>query len=131
MSLFDVARASHVVVAVLGLGCVAAVGIVARTARPLPSLAVARLLRFSRASLGLIILSGIVMNVCAHGGFHERWWFRLGALATFAAIGVLVVAGRALKADDAEQMRVRLERCSLAGCALLAFVATMMELKPW
>lgn len=76
----------HVLVAVLGVGTIAALPLSVRSARraglALDALAAwaLPLLLMARVSLLLGLLSGALLDFVAHGPFHEAWWFRLSGL---------------------------------------------------
>ncbi|HMJ63373.1 MAG TPA: hypothetical protein VK493_16505, partial [Bryobacteraceae bacterium] len=80
----------HVIVAVLGVGSIASVAIVAATGRRAghPStqvlVTITPLLRYTVFSLAAMLVTGILLDLVAHGAFHESWWFRGSALLLVA-----------------------------------------------
>jgi hypothetical protein len=140
--LFISALVLHVVVAVLGVGSIVSVAIVAsiarRTGRGLTDIQpwLGPLLRNSAFSLLAMLITGIVMDLAAGGVFHESWWFR-GSALLLVATGVLNgQARRAVRQGLAKGDRVdivlrRVERAAYGMCALIAAITVMMELKPF
>jgi len=131
----------HVVVAVLGLGSVVSIAVVAATARrrgrgsPDVSAWIAPLLRASAASLAAMLATGIVMDVVTRGAFHEWWWFRASALLLVATGLLHARTRRAVRAaldpargDDALR---RVERMAYGMSALIAGITVLMEAKPF
>src|SRR5438874_6950082 len=72
----------HVLAAVLGLGSIASVGIVAATARRTQraamgaSMPLLPLLRYSALSLATMLATGVLLDLTAAGAFSAHWWFR-------------------------------------------------------
>jgi hypothetical protein len=141
-SLFIPTLVAHVLVAVLGLGSVASIAIVAALARKgrrdsaevLPWLI--PLLRYSAFSLGAMLATGITLDLAAKGAFHGSWWFR-GSALLLVATGVLHGQARrtarssfAEKANSDTVLR-RLERLAFAMCVLIAGISVLMEVKPF
>lgn len=132
----------HVVVAVLGLGSIMSVALVAAISRKAGPGAVpvsrwlAPLLRFSAISLGAMLVTGMLMDVAAGGAFHERWWFR-GSVGLIVLTGVLNglarrVVRRGLGPDAEREAALRgVERLAYAMSALIAAIAALMEVKPF
>jgi hypothetical protein len=132
----------HVVVAVLGLGSIAAVAVVAATARRTGRGArdvaawLGALLRLSAFSLAAMLATGVLMDFAARGAFHEAWWFR-GSALLLVATGVLhAQARRAVRPgfageDDAEKVLRRVERIAYGMCGLIAAITVLMEVKPF
>jgi uncharacterized membrane protein len=132
----------HVVVAVLGLGSILSVAIVAAAARKAGhsstdvSAWLASLLRFSAISLGAMLVTGILMDVVAGGTFHDRWWFR-GSAVLLVTTGVLHARARRLIRRDVGSNRGQdsalrgVERLAYGMSALIAAIAILMEAKPF
>jgi uncharacterized membrane protein len=132
----------HVVVAVVGLGSILSVALVAAASRraggaPADVAAwLAPLLRFSAMSLGVMLLTGILMDVAAGGVFHDQWWFR-GSALLLVLTGALHgrarrIAGRGLGPEarrDAALLGI--ERLAYSMSALIAAIAVLMEVKPF
>jgi hypothetical protein len=136
---YAVAISIHVVTAILGLGQVAAIAVVAGSAAVMsadsPSwTALQRLVVGARSSLVVILLSGAFIEYVSGGAFHAAWWFRLsffGLLALGACTGAV---GRTLRRRAAlgnERARQRVVLIAWVMCALTASIAVLMELKPW
>jgi hypothetical protein len=132
----------HVLVAVLGVGSIASLAILAGTARRSgrgstdPSAWLAPLLRYSAVSLGAMLLTGALLDFVAGGAFHEAWWFRGSALMLVATGGLHAQARRAVRRGLAGEgvtavtLR-RVERIAYGMCALIAAIAVLMETKPF
>ena len=132
----------HVVVAVLGLGSVLAVAVVAaatrRTARaPIEAAPwLGPLLRFSAISLGLMFSTGILMDAAAGGVFHDRWWFRGSAvllvLTGFLHARARRIVRRGFNPDAGAHAALRgIERLAYGMSALIAAITVLMEVKPF
>jgi len=141
-SLFIPTLVAHILVAVLGLGSVVSIAIVAALARKgrrdsaevLPWLI--PLLRYSAFSLGAMLVTGIMLDVAAKGAFHGSWWFR-GSALLLVATGVLHGQARRTarssfteKANSDTVLR-RLERLAFAMSVLIAGISVLMEVKPF
>src|SRR5713101_1034028 len=108
-SLFTPTLVAHVLVAVLGLGSVVSIAIIAAPARKsrrdsaeaLPWLV--PLLRYSAFSLGAMLATGILLDVAAKGAFHESWWFRGSALLLVATSALNGQARRTIRLSLAEK----------------------------
>ena len=132
----------HVVIAVLGLGSILSVALVAGATRRAGPSAVpastglATLLRFSAISLGAMFVTGILIDAAAAGAFHTQWWFR-GSAMLLVLTGVLNgrarrVAGRGLGTDAGRDAALRgIDRLAYGMCALIAAIAALMEVKPF
>src|SRR5258707_15608170 len=85
-SLFDHTFLLHVVFAVFGPGTLVAVPIVAAAARRNRQNTkeifswLSPLLRLSAVSLAVMLVTGILLDFAAQGGFRHSWWFRGSAL---------------------------------------------------
>jgi hypothetical protein len=141
-ALFTPLLVTHVIVAMFGLGSAASVAVIAATARRTPRPAseamvwLAPLLRTFAISLGVMLLTGILMDVAAGGIFSKWWWFRGSVLLLVAAGALHGQARRALRqaavseaAGDAALRRV--QRLASIVCALIAAAAALMEAKPF
>ena len=134
MTLYQFALATHVATAVVGLGQVLGVAIVAGAARdvtPVPDsvvTALRRLLRGTGVALGLMLLSGIAIDYALDGFPHKQWWFRLSFLQMFVLGALNGVSTRALRGAPPALHRIAV--IALVMCTLLAEIAILMELKP-
>jgi hypothetical protein len=141
MSLYQAARLLHVLIAILGLGQVVAIAVVASAARseatapPWASHALRWLARWTGISLLLMMLSAALIEYATGGGYHQALWFR-ASFALWVALGFLQGRiRRALrKTDPAEALTagtlLGVQRGSLAMCALVGVLVVLMELKP-
>jgi uncharacterized membrane protein len=141
-SLYIPVLVMHVLVAVLGLGSIASVAVVASTARRAGrgsrdvSAWLGPLLRYSAFSLAAMLVTGVLLDFAAGGAFHEAWWFR-GSALLLVATGVLHgQARRAFRSagaskDDPDAVLRRVERIAYGMCALIAAITVLMEVKPF
>jgi hypothetical protein len=131
----------HVVVAVLGLGSMLSIAVIAAMARRAAHAAtdvtkwLATLLRYSAVSLGAMLVTGILMDVVTRGAFREWWWFRVSALLLFLT-GVLHARARRIVRQDpgtqgSDAILRRVERIAYGICALVAAITVLMEAKPF
>jgi hypothetical protein len=132
----------HVLVAVLGLGSIASVAIVAATAGRLergPTAALTwlgPLLRYSGFSLAAMLATGILLGITSAGAVHEAWWFRGSALLLVLTGALHGRARRAVRRGlasegDGELAMRRVARLAYGMCALVAVIAVLMEVKPF
>jgi hypothetical protein len=140
MTLYGVLVCIHVVTAILGMGLVAGIAILATTANAQgPScagiwLALKRLSRTAGISLGVLILSGALLDFVSSGAYHRAWWFRLSVLLVIAIGAVNGRMFRALRkgeSDGDDRTLERVIRSAWIMCGLVAVVAVLMEAKPW
>lgn len=140
-SLYTTVLALHVVVAVLGLGLIAAVPLVVaagrrqgRTAAEVAAV-LTPLLRYSGISLGVLLLTGAILDVAVGGALHERWWFRGSALLLFVTGALHGMTRRALRgalaAPASEPLLRHVERLAYAMCLVIAAIVVLMEAKPF
>jgi hypothetical protein len=132
----------HVLVAVLGLGSIASVAILAATAGRRGRGAaealtwLGPLLRYSAFSLAAMLATGILLGATSAGAVHEAWWFRGSALllvltgALHARARRAVRLGLATEGDGHLAVR-RVARLAYGMCALIAVIAALMEVKPF
>ena len=141
-SLYTPVLVVHVLVAVLGLGLIASVAVVAATARKVGrgstdiSAWLGPLLRYSAFSLAAMLVTGVLLDIVTGGAFHEAWWFR-GSALLLVVTGVLhaqarrVVRLRLAKEDSGDVVLRRVERIACGMCALIAAITVLMEVKPF
>jgi hypothetical protein len=142
MNLYVVALVTHVLVAILGLGSVVSVAMMAatvrRTGRGVTEVStwIRPLLRLSAFSLAGMLVTGVIMIFVAGGGFHRAWWLRLSVLLLVVTGALHARARRALKTEPASEHDARLaiqrvERIAYAMSLLIATITVLMELKPF
>jgi heme A synthase len=141
-ALYPPVLVAHVLVAILGVGSIAAVALVAATGRRAGrgasdvSIWLRPLLRYSAFSLAGMLVTGALLDFAAGGAFHEAWWFRGSALLLLAT-GALngrarrVVRRESANEEDAGKVLRRVERMAYAMCALIGAITVLMELKPF
>lgn len=128
----------HVVVAVLGLGQVTGMLVLAsgaeETVSPATWRVLERLVRGISWSLLVMLLTGVLIEYLGGGGFHHTWWFRLSFLLLLALGAISGATRRALRkrgqTPAGETLR-RVRRAAWAMCTLIAVVTVLMESKPW
>ena len=127
----------HVVTAILGLGQVAGVLVVASSmaeaADSASWVALRRLVLGTRWSLIVILLSGVFIEYSFGGPFHRTWWFRLSFLGLVALGALSGFMGRALRQRASagnERTRATVMRVAASMCVITATIAVLMELKP-
>jgi hypothetical protein len=131
MSLYVVALTLHVIAAVAAVGMVGAIPVVAVFARksgsPVPAPLLATLLRITQVGLGVMLLTGVLIDVGVHGAFHAAGWFRLsGALFLFLGFS----HGRLRRAARDGAPAPRIERWGWTMYATVALMAALMAWKP-
>jgi hypothetical protein len=132
MSLLTLIVTVHVLVAILGVGLVAAIPVVAASARQakletslVPVLD--PMLRTLRVSLALMLLSGAYIEYSAGGAYHGTWWFRLSVLA----LVFLFVAHRRARTALLRDTLVGVEQWGWTMCGAVAFITFLMMAKPF
>jgi hypothetical protein len=142
--LYIVAIAVHVVVAVLGIGLVGAVPLMARSARSEArrtgttaggERVLGSLLRATQIAFVAMAVTGIVLDVSVAGAFHRTAWFRV-SIVVLAVIGFAHARARAALrkgfapggARDVALSRV--ERWGWTMCAAVALITVLMQTKP-
>lgn len=138
MSLRLVLLASHVVIAILGLGQLGAIVLTARSARRTGEAApgLARMLRTTQISSVAMLITGALLEVVAATGYHRGLWFRASGVLLMLALVAQARAGVALKRvgqrASSTQAWTDVERWCLTACGLVATIAVLMETKaPW
>jgi hypothetical protein len=139
MMLYWLAVSIHVVTAILGLGQVAGIVVLASAMRvggsisPGMWLALERLVRGTMWSLVVMLLSGVLVEYQVRA-YHDTLWFRL-SFALVLALGAVNgrtrrVLRRRGEVGDESSLRAVL-RGGLVMSAITAIVAVLMEVKPW
>jgi uncharacterized membrane protein len=142
MSWYAIAVVLHVVVAVLGVGPVGALAIVASCARragtalPQAAIWITPLLRYTRFSLAAVLGTGIWIDVAAAGVYHHAWWVRLSAILVVVTFlfhrRATAAISRAVRGEgDSAAAFWRVERAAWAMCGTVALVTILMEAKPF
>jgi len=132
---------AHVLVAILGVGSIASVAIVAGTARRTGRgstgalIWLGPLLRYSGLSLAAMLATGILLGLTG-GGVHQAGWFRASALLLIPTGVLHARARRALRRglaneDDGDRVLRRVEWSAYGMCAIIALIAVLMEAKPF
>jgi hypothetical protein len=141
MTLYTVAIAVHVVVAVLGVGMVGAVPLTARFARngagtlagSARTLGV--LLRSTQGAFLAMVVTGVLLDVSVAGAFHRTTWFK-------ASVTMLLIVGvshgraraalrRGFAEGGSQELALGLvERWGWAMCVAIAVITVLMQMKP-
>jgi succinate dehydrogenase hydrophobic anchor subunit len=139
--LYRAALSGHVLAAVLGLGSIASIAIIAaraRRGRGLTDVSIwlAPLLGYSAFSLAVMLVTGVLLDLTVRGAFSATWWFRVSVLllvATGALHGqVRRVVRKGLVEESGRQFALRrIERLAYAMCVLIAVITVLMEVKPF
>jgi hypothetical protein len=131
---------AHVLVAVLGLGSIAASAIVAATARRAKRgstealMWLVPLLRCSTFSLVAMMPTGFLLDLTVAGAYSATWWFRGSVLLLVATNVLQSLARRAVRrgiANENDGDLLRVERLTYGMCALIAVITILMEVKPF
>lgn len=134
---------THVLFAVLGVGLIGSVAVVAATARrggqgssDVAAASLNPLLRYSAISLAVMLITGALLDFAVGGAFNTKWWFRGSALLLFATGGLHAQARRALRSGlsvegGGDVALRRVERFAYIMCALIAAITILMEAKPF
>jgi hypothetical protein len=133
MTLYPVLLSLHVVVAILGVGQVAGIAVVASSmtvATPELWGILSRLVRGASISLAVMFLTGAYFEAATGGAFHRTWWFRISVLLFFG-IGAFLGRTRGALRKPTEVTRQLVARNGWILCTLVAIVAVLMESKPW
>lgn len=136
----SLAVALHVVTAILGLGQIAGMAVVASTHAGEATIsqstwgAVERLVRGASWSLLVMIVTGILIAYLVGFEFYgKHLWLRASFAATLVVGALVGTLRRALKKrSELGEARVmkRVATSAWIMCALVALIATLMELKP-
>jgi hypothetical protein len=137
--LYQLGLAVHVVTAVLGLGQVTGLGVIASSAPtgpvvPATRTALRRLALGTTLAIALMMLSGVLIEYASGASFHETLWFRIGF---FLLIALGALSGRTQRVlrklesgNDGGSLRA-VARMAWAMCAIVTIATILMELKPW
>jgi hypothetical protein len=140
MTLRSLALSIHVVAAILGLGQVAGIAVLASStptgASVAPTIwsALQRLARGTTWSFPVMLASGAFLEYSVAWGHHTESWFRLSGVLFLALGAVLGTTRRALRKRDSasdERPLQPVARRAWAMCAIVAMIAVLMAVKPW
>jgi hypothetical protein len=140
MGAYELTICIHVVTAIVGVGQVTGLVLVAATSRkslpvaPATWTALKRLARGTSWSLLLMLLTGLILEFLAGGVHGHSWWFRIAVLLFLGCGAVLGMIQRALKKGEAAGDGAVLAAVVTRGwivVGLVAVIAGLMQLKPW
>ncbi len=124
------ARWIHVVTAVLGVGQIAAIAPLARSARLAPheetSALLRRLLVFFNYSLLVMLATGVLIALVVGPPFERTIWFRASSVLVLIVGALAGMMRGALKKKAA----LRAERLAWAMVGLVAIISLLMVAKP-
>jgi uncharacterized membrane protein len=115
----------HVATAVVGLGPITAIAVLAtrsRTATPDSLSGLARLVDLASWSLGLMILTGIGLLYVSGWALASFWWLRVGFLLVLVIGALLGISRGALRKAKADPARVP---AALGRVTVLAWLAVL------
>jgi hypothetical protein len=133
MNLYQVALGVHTLVAVLGIGQVLALVMLAGEARaggggqPVSLSLMTKLARIVGISLGLQLLSGIAVMIPTHGAYAAAWWFRI-AFLLFIVLGAF---NGMLQRAVRTQAVARLPMLAWTMVGITAVIVWLMAVKPF
>jgi len=140
MGAFELTICLHVVTAILGVGQVTALVVVANQGRktspvaPATWAALKRLTRGTNWSLAVMLLSGVLLEYLDGWSHSHAWWLRIAFLLFVACGAVLGMIQGALRKGEAagndSALRGVVVRAWVVS-ALVAVIAVLMQLKPW
>jgi hypothetical protein len=139
MTLYQLAISIHVVTAILGIGQIAGIAVLASsTAAQTPVgagtwTALQRLARGTTWSLVIMLLSGALLEYATGGAYHQEWWFRLSFVCVLLLGAINGRSQRALRKRESvggERTLKAVVRSAWIMCAITAVVAVLMEVKP-
>ncbi len=122
--------ALHAAIAVLGIGQVGAIAILARTSDRALVPAIGRLAGTATWSLVLLLITGGIVTYFGPAFFVGMWWFRV-SIALFLILGALNgQMRRAFRSADKTSLP-RIEKLAWTMCVLVLAIVVLMEAKPW
>jgi hypothetical protein len=133
--LHAVAIAVHVLAAVLAVGVVGAIPITARLGQQAAGATAATegilraLLRATQLGLGVMLLTGVLLDFSVAGGFHKMRWFQLSIVVLVVLGAALGRARAALRRGGADALP-QVERWGWVVCASVAVITLLMQCKP-
>jgi len=143
MTWYQAGLAVHALVAVLGIGQVLAIAILASGLKagsqelPTTAATISGLSRITSISLGLMLLSGIGLMIPTNGAYAAQWWFRISFVLFFVLGFFNGQVGRALRTvggspSDAVAAAIsRLRSASRVMVVLVAIIVMLMAAKPF
>jgi hypothetical protein len=133
MNWYQVALATHTVVAVLGIGSVLSLVLLAQDARagsnhlPVTLAMMAKLARVVQISLGLMLISGIAVLIPTQFAYAHAWWFRVSFIL-FLVLGFFT--GQLQRAVRTSAV-ARLSSIGWIMCTLVVIIVILMASKPF
>lgn len=136
MNLYSTLVSLHVLTAILGLGPLGTLALLASSPSPaLPVPRFSQVLRIVGWSLGVMLVTGVMLIALTHGAHARAVWPRV-SVGLFLVLGALQgLVRRRLKRCQAEGLAgtlpAGLAPLLYAMCALVVIITYLMEAKPW
>lgn len=139
MTLYAFLLSVHVIAAILGLGQVTALALLASSLAARLSVGpetwrlLQLLVRGTTVGLIVMMVTGVLIEWSLSGPYHETWWFRASFLGLLVVAALHARTRAALRTREAlgEQTTMRgLARRAWMMSAVIAAIAVLMELKP-
>lgn len=99
------------------------------------------MLRYSAVSLGIMMVTGVLLDLAASGAWRSSWWFR-GSFLLLIATGALHGRTRAIVRNDLSRdpspasgrnsrALLRVSKIAFGMCGLIIAITVLMEVKPF
>ncbi|MFT3928581.1 MAG: hypothetical protein QM778_38990 [Myxococcales bacterium] len=141
MTLYAFLLSIHVIGAILGLGQVVGIAVVASSSRATPSPIGPQtwellriLVQGTTAGLITMMVTGVLIEWSLGGPYHDFWWFRVSFFELLALGAIHARTRVALRQRDTleEQATLRgIARRAWVMCLLIAATTVLMETKPF
>jgi uncharacterized membrane protein len=132
MNLYSFLVFLHVLTAVFGLGPLTVLAVASSgTAPAIPAARFMQLLRIVGVSLGVMLVTGILIIAQTHGALGKAGWVRV-SFGLLLVIGALQsVVRRRVKRNMDSTLPRGLSPWMWTMCALVGAITYLMEVKPW
>jgi hypothetical protein len=136
MNLYSTSVFLHVLAAILGLGPLTTLAVVSSSPNPsIPIDRFAQILRVVGWSLGVMLVTGVLIIAQTHGALGKTGWVRI-SFGLFIVLGALqgIVRRRIKRSGNATPSAMLLRGVSpllWTMCLLVAAITFLMEAKPW
>ena len=138
MNIYTLTVALHVIIAVLGVGQLTALGVVAARENAAPDAAKVALRTLGNLTTGVtgslvaMLVTGLAAEWLSGWAYHGTWWFRI-AFLLFLLVGACAGGVRkTLRGGDADPGKALARIRALAGImvGLTAVIVALMQLTP-
>jgi hypothetical protein len=129
MNMYSALICLHAVVAVAGVGLVGTVPLLARMQvdSDAKTALLERLLRITRISLALMVVTGVLLDFTAGGAYHTALWFRV----SFGLMVLTFFSHARARASLRKGATAGIERWGWAMCGAVVSIVVLMEAKPF